>query len=208
MMRLQLILLFIALIVSPAPASNDKEKYLRENRLLEEELTLARKPDIYFAFNLKEKMVYIKVRGIHLRELQINDFHCWGSPVSDNVYRLRKKSTFLKPGREMIKPGESKKKDHFEIEALELADMPSRYTLVFDGGMKIWVRPSTEGIASGIGNIFYPSMRFFIRPILMLWYTLRGKPYTAIDMVLDKNDARAVYWSLSEGSGAIIYSPP
>ena len=41
----------------------------------------------------------------------------------------------------------------------------------------------------------------------MLWYTLRGKPYTAIDMVLDKNDARAIYWSLSEGSGAIIYPP-
>jgi len=27
------------------------------------------------------------------------------------------------------------------------------------------------------------------------------------DIVLDKNDARAVYWSLSEGSGTIIYPP-
>ena len=207
MMRLQLILLFIALIVVPASAGDDKERYIRENRLLEEELALARKPDIYFVFNLKEKMAYIKARGIHLRELQINDFHCWGSPVSGNGYRLRKKSTFFKPGREMIKPGESKEKDNFKIEALELADMPSRYTLVFDGGVRILIRPSTEGIVSGIGNIFYTSMRFFIRPISMLWYALRGKPYSAIDMVLDKNDAKAVYWSLSEGSGAIIYPP-
>ncbi len=207
MMRLQLILLFISLIAGPASAGDDKEIYIRENRLLEEELTLARKPDIYFVFNLKEKMAYIKARGIHLRELQINDFHCWGSPVSGNVYRLRKKSTFFKPGREMIKPGESKEKDNFKIEALELADVPSRYTLVLDGGLTIFIRPLTEGIVSGIGNLFYTSMRFLIRPISMLWNMLRGTPYTAIDIVLDKNDARAVYWSLSEGSGAIIYPP-
>ena len=207
MMRLQIILLFISLIAGPASAGDDKEIYIRENRLLEEELTLARKTDIYFVFNLKEKMAYIKARGIHLRELQINDFHCWGSPVLGSVYRLRKKSTFFKPGREMIKPGESKEKDNFKIEALELADMPSRYTLVLDGGVKIFIRPLTEGIVSGIGNLFYTSMRFLIRPIAMLWNALRGTTYTAIDIVLDKNDTRAVYWSLSEGSGAIIYLP-
>ncbi|PJC73783.1 MAG: hypothetical protein CO013_06045, partial [Syntrophobacterales bacterium CG_4_8_14_3_um_filter_58_8] len=77
MMRLQLILLFMALIAGPASAGDDKERYIRENRLLEEELVLARKPDIYFVFNLKEKMASIKARGIPLRELQINDFHCW-----------------------------------------------------------------------------------------------------------------------------------
>ena len=208
MMRLQLILLFITLIAGPASAGDDKERYIRENRLLEEELALARKPDIYFVFNLKEKMAYIKARGIHLRELQINDFHCWGSPVSGNGYRLRKKSTFFKPDREMIKPGESKEKDNFKIEALELSDMPSRYTLVLDGGVRISIRPSREGIVSGIGNIFHTLIQFFIHPIAMLWHALRGKPYTAIDLVLDKNDARAIYWSFSEGSGAIIYPDP
>jgi hypothetical protein len=205
MMRLQLILLFIALIAGPASAGDDKERYIRENRLLGEELALARQPDIYFVFNPKEKMAYIKARGIHLKELPMNDFHCWGSPVSGNGYRLRKKSTFFNPGRELITPGESKGKDNFKIEALELADMPSRFTLVLDGGVKIWIRPATEGIVSGIGNIFDTSMRFIIRPISMLWHALRGKPYTAIDLVLDKNDARALYWSFSEGSGAIIY---
>ena len=207
MMRLHLIFLFISLIAVPASAGDDKERYNSENRLLEQELTLARKPAIYFVFNLKEKMAYIKARGIHLRELQINDFHCWGSPVSGNVYHLITKSTFFKPGREMIKPGENKGMDNFKIEALELADMPSRYTLVLDGGIKIFIRPLTEGIVSGIGNLFYASVRFFIRPVPMLWYALRGKPYTTIDIVLGKNDARAVYWSLSEGSGAIIYLP-
>ena len=107
----------------------------------------------------------------------------------------------------MIKPGEGKEKDNFKIEALELADMPSRFTLVLDGGLKIFIRPLTEGIVSGIGNLIYTSMRFLFRPIAMLWNALRGTTYTAIDIVLDKNDARAIYWSLSEGSGAIIYLP-
>jgi hypothetical protein len=208
MIRLQIIFFVIALIAGPASADDDKERYVRENRLFEEELTLANKPDIYFVFNLNEKMAYIKARGIQLRELQMNDLHCWGSPVSGIVYHLSKKNSFFKPGREMITPGESKDKDNFKIEALELADMPSRYTLVFDGGMQIWIRSSTEGIASRIGNIFYTAMSFFIRPISMLWYMLKGKPYSAFDMVLDKNDARAIYWSLSEGSCAIIYSLP
>lgn len=207
MVRIQLILLSIVLIAAPVSAVDVKERYIRENRLLEQELTLVRKPDIYIVFNLKEKMAYIKARGIHLRELQINDFHCWGSPVSSNVYRVIKKSTFFKPGREMIKPGESKEKDDFKIEALELTDMPSRYTLVLDGGLRISIRPPTEGIISGTGNIFYTSMRFLVRPLSMLWHVLRGRPYTAIDIVLGKNVAQAVYWSLSEGSSAIIYTP-
>jgi hypothetical protein len=85
--------------------------------------------------------------------------------------------------------------------------MPSRYTLVLDGGLTIFIRPETEGIVSGICNYFYSSKRFLMRPIAMLWNALWGKPYTAIDIVLDKNDARAVYWSISEGSGAIVYPP-
>ena len=201
------IFLFIALISGPAFAGDDKEMYIRESRLLEEELKLSRKPDIYFVFDLKGKMVYIKARGISLKELQIKDFNCWGTPVSANAYRVRKKSAFIEPVRETIKPGEIKKNDKYKVDAFELADMPSRYTVVLDGGVVIFIKPLTEGIASGISNISYSSMRFFTRPILMFWNVLKGKPYTAIDIVLDKNDARAFYWSLSESSNAIIDFP-
>lgn len=198
---------FIALIAGPAFAGDDKEIYIRESRLLEEELKLSRKPDIYFVLNLKGKMVYIKARGILLKELQIRDFNCWGSPVSVNAYRVREKSTFIEPEREMIKPGEIKKNDKYKVDAFELTDMPSRYTVVLDGGVAIFIKPLTEGIVSGISNVSYSSVRFFTRPILMLWNVLKGKPYTAIDIVLDKNDARAFYWSLSEKSTAIVDIP-
>ncbi|MBU1713335.1 MAG: hypothetical protein KKD47_09555 [Proteobacteria bacterium] len=204
---LRLIFFFIALIAGPAFAGDDKGIYIRESRLLEEELKLSRKPDIYFVFNLKEKIVYVKARGISLKELQIKHFKCWGSPVSVNAYRVREKSALIEPEREMIKPGESKKNEKYKVDAFELADMPSSYTVVLDGGVAIFIKPSTEGIVSGISNASYSSVRFVTRPILMLWNVLKGTPYTAIDIVLDKNDARAFYWSLSEKSKAIIDTP-
>jgi len=201
------IFFFIALTVCPTFAGDDKEIYIRERRLLEEELKLSRKPDIYFVFNLKEKIVYFKSKGISLKELQIKDFNCWGTPVSVNTYQVKEKSALIEPEREVIKPGESKKNENYRTGALELTDMPSRYTVVLDGGISIYIKPLTEGIVSGITNISYSSTRFLKRPILTLWNVLKGKQYTAIDIVLDKNDARAFYWSLSENSNTIIDTP-
>jgi hypothetical protein len=201
------IFIFIALIACPTFAGDEKEIYIRERQLLEEELNLSRKPDIYFVFNMKGKKVYIKSRGILLKEMQIKDFNLWGSPVSVNAYQARKKSALIEPEREVIKPGESKKNENYKTGALELTDMPSRYTVVLDGGIAIYIKPLTEGIVSGISNFSYSSVRFLSRPILTLWNVLKGKPYTAIDIVLDKNDARAFYWSVSENSNIIIDTP-
>ncbi|MDD5722252.1 MAG: hypothetical protein PHY29_00785 [Syntrophales bacterium] len=205
-MRLKFILLFIFLITNSAYAGDDKKLYAIENRFLEEELVLASKTDTYFVFNLREKMASINSRGIHLREIKIQNSHYWGSPVSGNAYRLRKKSASIEPNRETITPGE--KKDEFKLDALELTDMPSRYTLFFDSGPTILIRPQAKGITSAIYNFFYSSKTFLTRPIRILWSALRSEPYTAIDVVLDEDDARALYWSISEGSSAIVYAPP
>ncbi len=203
----RLIFFLIALIAGTAFAGDDKEIYIRESRLLEEELKLSRKPDIYFIFNLKEKMVYIKSRGISLKELPIKDFNFWGTPVSVSAYLVKEKSAFIQPEREMIKPGEIKKNDKYKVDAFELTDMPSRYTVVLDGGIAIYIKPMTEGVFSGISNFSYSSARFLTRPMLTLWNVFKGKPYTAIDIVLDKNDAMVFYWSLSENSTAILNTP-
>ncbi len=206
-MKWWVIFFFIAFIAGPASAGDDKERYIRENRLLEEELKLARRHDIYLALNLKEKTASIKLRGIQLKKLQINEFHYWGNPISEKAYRLRKKSAFIDPGREMMTPGENREKENFTLDALELADMPSRFTMILDSGLTISVRPVTDGIFLEIGNFFSSSIRFSESLMAILWNILRGKPYTAIDVVLDKNSARSLYWSLAEGSSVIIYPP-
>ncbi len=208
MMRLGLIFFLILLNAGPAPAGgNDKERYIRENRLLEEELKLARKQDIYLVFNLREKTVSLKARGLQLRKLPLKDFQYWGSPLGVKAYHLKRKSTLFEPGREVVSPGKTKNTDNFEIEALELADMPSKYAFVLDGGVRISIRPQAAGILLGIRNLLSWPIKFLTRPAAMFWNALRKKPYTAIDIVLDKNDAQTLYWSLADGSGVIVYPP-
>jgi len=207
MMRQWLAILFLAALTVPAWADLSKENYLRDNRILEEEIRLAGKPQVYFVFDLREKTAYIKARGISLRELRIKDFSRRGGPMAAAAYSLKEKKTFFKPGRETIKPRESKDNDNYKIEALELSDMPSRFTLVFDGGLRISIRPETEGVISGISNLFHSALRLLTRPLAMLWHAVRGKPYCAVDIVLNKNDARTIFWSFSEGSAAVVYHP-
>jgi hypothetical protein len=204
-MLLRLIVLFLTIFITASAHGNDKERLVRENQVLEAELSLARKPNIYCIFNLKKKNIQIKATGALLKELPIQDVHCWGSSTPKDALFLIKKSTFIKPGREKIKPGENKEKDTFEIDSLEPDDMPARYTLVFDKGMSVSVKPKPEGFFSTIGN-FLPSLKeSIVRPFLTVFYAVRGKPYTAIDIELKKDDAKALYWSLSEGTGSVFY---
>lgn len=206
-MILWLAILSIASLASPAWADLGKENYLRENRVLEQELKLAGKPKVYFVFDLREKTAFIKARGIPLREIKIKSFRRWGGPLAAAAYSLKEKRTLFRPGRETIKPGEERDKDDYRIEALELADMPSRFTLVFDGGLRISIRPETEGIISGTSNLLHSALRWLTRPLAMLWHSVRGKPYSTVDLVLHKNDARTIFWSFSEGSAAVVYLP-
>ncbi|MGB5158460.1 hypothetical protein [Desulfobacterium sp. N47] len=204
-MKFKLITIIVILISIPAYAGNNiKGNYIKQNRLLEEEIKLSRKADIYFVFNISEKVIYIKSRGINLKELGIQDSGRWGNSVSVNSYKVKEKSTFIKPGRETIKPGNDTKKDTFELEALELKDMPSRYTIVLFGGATVFIRPSSQGIITATANAFYSSIKFFTHPLSMVWNTLKGSPYTAFDIVLNENDARALYWSLSNNSAIIV----
>ncbi len=207
MMRWGLIFFLIVFNAGPAPAGNDKEIFLRENRLLEEELKLARKQDIYLVFNLREKTASLKARGLQLRKLPIKDFQYWGSPLAARAYHLKRKSALFEPGREIVSPGKTKNNDNFEIEALELADMPSRYAFVLDGDVRISIRPHAADILSGMLNLFSWPIKFLTRPAAMFWNALRKKPYTAIDVVLDKSDAQTLYWSLADRSGVVVYPP-
>jgi hypothetical protein len=156
---------------------------------------------------LHEKIIRFKARGLCLRELPIYDIHCWETPVAGNAYRLLEKNAFLKPARRVIVPGKITEKDNPGMEAPALADMPSRYTLVLDGGLRIRIKPTRSGVISLMGAAVDDVTQLFVRPISFLWRSLFGRPYAVIDVVLEKNDAKAVYWSFLEGSVAIIYPP-
>lgn len=197
-------LLIIMTFVAETVFAVNIDGLIRENRLLESELKLAGKPDIYFIFNLTEKKVQFKAKGVVLKELPVENIKLWGLPVQPEPLKLIKKTTLLKPKRAKIRPTKINE-DSFELEALELEDMPARYRLTMENDVWLYVRPEPDGILS---KIFYgvSILKSYIsRPVLSLWNTLWGRTFTEIDITVDEKDARALYWSFTEGLSCIIY---
>lgn len=198
---------FLAVFAAPNLSLAEKQRIIEGNALLEAELKLAQKPDIYFVFDLPQKKILIKARGVILRELPLIKINFFGNRASEKAHFLLKKKTFIKPGREKIKPGGNKENDNFDIDALELDDMPLRYTLLTDGGVSIYVKPKTDGIISALCNIPYAIKNALSVPLHSFWNFLRRKPYTAVTLVLENKEAQALYWSTVEKSGIVIYAP-
>jgi hypothetical protein len=178
------------------------------NRLLESELKLAKKTQLYFILNLKEKKIYFKCRGITLRELDIEKVKLWGQSPDLKHYALVKKSTLFKPERKEIKPEDKEKDDgNFELDALELDDMPANFSMVLDEGINISVRQKPEGFFSGLRSIYSYTAWHITRPLITIWNTVQKKPFTSIYITLSKKDAQSLYWSFYEGLVSIIYYP-
>jgi hypothetical protein len=201
---IRVIILIGALLIALHAYADGTQGLARENRLIEKELSLAEKSNLYFVFDLQGKIIRIKAQGVILKEFPIHDVRVWGSSLPADSLVLIKKSTFVKPRRKSIKPAEHEETDNFEINALELGDMPSRYTLVLDKGVSLSVKPY-KGLLSKSGNVASSLKNALVRPFRAFWYAVRGKPYTAVDIFLEVRDAKALYWSFQEGTESILF---
>jgi hypothetical protein len=203
-----LIRLFILILTFSISANGfcfDKDFLIKENLMLESELKLAKKPNIYYVFNLRDKNIQIKANGVLLKVFEIKKALYWGNTNPANPLVLVKKRSLIKPHRAKVKPESNKDDDTFELNPLELDDMPSRYTLVLTPAVRISVKPA--GYFSNVWNVFSLINNSLALPFITFFYSVIGKPYTYVDIVLNKEDAKALYWSLSEGTGIILCPP-
>lgn len=94
--------------------------------------------------------------------------------------------------------------DTFEVEALEITDMPGSYELNFDDGLRIFVRSK-----SGLQESFRQTWE------MLLWYTwypvrhfLWRKSELRPQLILyfdDKHQAQGIYWAFIDGIKGIIW---
>ncbi|RJQ45946.1 MAG: hypothetical protein C4538_07460 [Nitrospiraceae bacterium] len=211
------LLLFVS--ICPDALSGNKTVAQGETSLLASELTLAKKPIIYFIFNLQEKTVLLKSRGLILREMKIDDMEFWGDPVDAKPRVVVKKSTLFEPKRINIDPDKNKEEETdtsntpnptpgaFNIDALELQDMPTSYRVEFRDGISLSVRSKKEGFVPGVVRAANYLGWYVSRPILTIWNSIKGRPFTSIYVTMSVEDARSIYWSLVEKSENIIYQP-
>jgi hypothetical protein len=200
------LLLFIVIGLSRGVLAQEKGPLI-QNRLVKEELQLARTPSLYFIIYLKSKMIALKSRGMTLREWKIDGLHRWGDPPPPEAMTLQKKSTLFPPKRTKIKPAASEEEAAaFEPDALELKDMPSRFTLFLNDGMQIYVRARARGFLPHLGSVGHFFAWYVWAPMTSLFFEIRNKPHAALDITLaEKEDVRALYWAFHDGLKGLIY---
>ncbi len=180
----------------------------QETLSLETELSLAKSSHLYFIFDLGENKIDLKAKGLLLRTWKIEAIRLWGDPVLLNPVSVVKKSTIFPPKREEIKPGETGEEEKFEIEALELSDMPSSYTIILERNISIYIRPKSKGLASLLKNIGHTMRWYFYPPLRTVWSTAKRNSYTAFDVLMEnKDECRSFYWTLAENMKFIIFPP-
>lgn len=187
----------------------DKEKVLRGRQELTWEYELAKEPHFYFVLDAPHKTLELRVRGMVLRIWKIESVRFWGKPAFTKTVRLVKKSALKPPQRNILKPGETatapkdpKAAAAFELDALELKDMPRSFGLDFDNGLHVSVKTREIGLRGIREEIYwYGSL-----PVRNLLGARKGKTISEMEIRFkNEKDAQAIYWIFVEGIRGLVY---
>jgi len=212
--------------LSSQPLSNEKAVIIERNKFLTAMLSLAEKSKHYFLVDIREKKLFLMNRGIVLREWSADQVRFTGDPIPVQPFSLVSKNIQLADLRLNVnvddesvnntstnnssdnKTSENKKDDKYELEALEIDDMPTNYQLFLDGGISINVRAQSEAFGSTIKHIAHSLMWYTYYPILAIWSSFKKNTFTVIDISFkDKKEAQALFWAFTEETECILLFP-
>jgi len=196
-----------AVLASSSSARGGDQRLFLENKLANEELALAKTPTLYFIVRLKSKKIALKSRGMTLEEWNIKSLHAWGDAPPLSALGLEKKSTLFPPKRTKIQPAASEEDAAaFELDALELKDMPSKFTLFLSGGIRVYIRPKAKGFFPRLGSFGHFLAWNVWVPLKNFSFKLRKKPFSAIDVKLEKKeDGQAIFWAFPDGIKGLVF---
>lgn len=184
----------------------EKVNPILQTKILEAEYSLAKNSAAYFILDTTAKKLLLKARGVVLREWGVRAVRTWGCPFSIESVALIKKSSLFGPKREKIKLGQAAQEEEFELEVLELVDMPGRYSLRLEKDIFVWVRPSAGRGISTLKNVLHAVPWNFFCPLRTVFEALRKKSFSALDIELkNRIDSKSLYWAFAEGTRIIIF---
>jgi hypothetical protein len=202
----KLIQLLIVLPLSANSLWSETPDLIKQTQLLEAELALAQKPQTYFTFQVRDKKISLKARGIVLKEWEMKKVRYFGNSPPAKPILLLKKSALFPPKRKNIKPGSVTEGGELKLATLELNDMPSVYTLSLEGGIYIFIRPQLRRFFSRLLSVWYYFNWMTFLPLEKIWFSIKKKPLTTIEIVLkNKKDSKELYWAFLEGAGCLIF---
>jgi hypothetical protein len=184
----------------------DKEKTVRSQQEINAESDLAKEPRFYFVLDVRQRNLELRVRGMVLRAWKLQDMRFWGKPAFSKTVQLVRKSTLKPPRRNIIKPGEGtiapKDPAKFDLEALELKDMPKNFSLEFDNGLRISVKAVEKGFKALKEDVHW----YAIIPVKGFFSARNGRPVSELELRFgNEKDAQSIYWIFFEGIKGLIY---
>lgn len=213
-------LLMAAALVCAAPVDGaDRKALAKRQDALASEYTLAKGSDFYFVLDVLSRRLELRVRGMVLRSWPLQAIRFWGQPDFAGTVEMVKKTTLRAPERIVIKPGGTGEPEpepaakpsaaatgaEFDLEALELKDMPKRFSLDFDNGLHVSVKSAGAG-SRGLAGTLRDALRWYVeQPLRNLFGSRDGKPLSVLELTFDEDkDAQAIYWHFFDGIKGLI----
>lgn len=207
-------------------AAPDKAALTKKQDNLTAEYGLAKEANFYFVFDVLGRKIELRVRGMVLKTWPVEAMKFWGQPDFSGTVELAKKTALKAPERIIIKPGETEEPvvkaasalpgkpaaagaeaapADYDLEALELRDMPKRFSLDLDNGLHVTVTAKTGG-SMGFGAKLKEALRWYVRlPLMNLFGPRQDKKPSELELVIaDEKDAQSIYWHLFDGIKGII----
>ncbi len=204
-------------------ASVDKAALAKKQDALTAEYSLAKDAKFYFVFDVRGRKMELRVRGMVLRSWPIAGMRFWGEPEFAGTVELAKKTTLKAPERIILKPGQEEElvkapdpaakpaagapatAADYDLEALELRDMPKRFSLDFDNGLHVSIR-TQGGKSLGLGAKMKDAWRWYVvLPLRDVLGRNKEKARPELELVFsDEKDPQAIYWHFFDGIKGII----
>lgn len=186
-----------------APASEEKataselEALQEANWLLEEEIKLAARPQIYLLLDLSERVLSIKARGTELHRLPVLAWRVSGMGPVSGLFRLRARPEVDRP---KVAPGKDP-----SLEPIDLQDMPAEYLLLFEPGLLLTVAPPIREQPW----LWIRSRLREWRARLAAWARVAAQANqmstgSHLRLTLSKDAARSLAWTVTDGMPLLV----
>lgn len=223
---LLLLLLVTSTVATTVSARDNIDNDLTiENTLLRAEYDLARKGEVYLSLNLERKQFDIRSSGMTIATIAIAEIRPWGPLPEPGLHLIadkdripeREKIKIPPPGGEVsapkpvvppppVDPAAPPVVKKFDVQATEVTDMPSSYSLMLEGGGVLVIRSFPEA-TDWKGKM----AQRFEKPLWKITHALRAdlshyqkKNFTELMLILSPLDAQRLYWALPVGSALLI----
>ena len=216
-----------ALVAIGRGAAVDRAALAKSQAALTTEYGLAKDSNFYFVLDVLGRKLELRVRGMVLKSWPLQAMRFWGNPGFSGTVELVRKTALKAPERIVIKPGDTAEPEpapaaasakpaakgaaapaspaEFDLEALELKDMPKRFSLDFDNGLRVTVKAGDGGSRRLAGTVNDAWHWYIDLPLRNLFGSREGKRISELELTFEQDqEARAIYWHFFDGIKGIV----